>query len=197
MIPARDEARRALTGAWWLFLRRPDGMRFFDLTVEGFWRSFGAIWLVLPAYAVIALADRHLRLADPNVAAGFSDAAYAAATVIELAIDWVALPVLLGILARPLGIADRYVPFIVARNWATVIALLPYAVAALLVGFGPDIAQLGSILSLAALFLVLRYAYVVARIALGAGIAFAVGLVAVDFLLSLTIQLVVERAFGV
>ena len=62
----RAEIERSLTGAWRLFLGKPDAMRFFDASVEGFWRSFGAIVLVAPLYALTALADRHDMLTDAN-----------------------------------------------------------------------------------------------------------------------------------
>ena len=62
----RAEIARSLTGAWRLFLGRPDAMRFFDTSVDGFWRSFRAIILVAPLYALTALADRHDILTDAN-----------------------------------------------------------------------------------------------------------------------------------
>ena len=61
----RDEIARSLTGAWELFLDRPDAMRRFDISMTGFWRSFRAIVLVLPAYLVTSLAEPAINAADP------------------------------------------------------------------------------------------------------------------------------------
>ena len=66
----RDEIARSLTGAWHLFLDRPDAMRYFDLSIEGFWRSFRAIVLLLPAYILSTLAERVITLARSDPAPG-------------------------------------------------------------------------------------------------------------------------------
>ncbi len=195
MIPRRAEIASALTGAWWLFLRRAEAMRFFDVSVDGFWRSFGAIWLVLPGYAVIALAVRRMTPDDPAAAAA-PVAVFVAALLVRLAVDWVALPLLLALVARPLGIAGRYVPFIVARNWATVLAVYLTAVASLIAAF-PGLEEIGGVLMFAVFLLMLRYFYLVARIALDAGIGLAVALVVVDFAVSTMIELAVSSVFGV
>jgi hypothetical protein len=195
VIPRRAEIASALTGAWWLFLRRAEAMRFFDVSVDGFWRSFGAIWLVLPGYAVIALAVRRMTPDDPAAAAA-PVAVFVAALLVRLAVDWVALPLLLALVARPLGIAGRYVPFIVARNWATVLAVYLTAVASLIAAF-PGLEEIGGVLMFAVFLLMLRYFYLVARIALDAGIGLAVALVVVDFAVSTMIELAVSSVFGV
>ena len=63
----REEIVRSLTGAWELFLDRPGAMRHFDVSVDGFWRSFAAVLLVVPSYAFAVLADRQMAAAmDPS-----------------------------------------------------------------------------------------------------------------------------------
>ena len=53
-MPSRDEIVQSLTGAWMLFLDRRNAMRYFDVSVDGFWRSFAAIIFVVPAYALFS-----------------------------------------------------------------------------------------------------------------------------------------------
>src|SRR5665213_1786816 len=107
----RPEIERALTGAWRLFLNKPDAMTFFDTGVDGFWRSFQAIVLVAPCYAVAALADR-TTYADDIGAGQFSDAGFWTTKAVSLCVDWVALPILLALLSGFIGIRRAYPAYI-------------------------------------------------------------------------------------
>ena len=51
-MPDREEVLGALYGAYRLARIDPAGMTYFNLSFEGFWRSFFAAVLVAPAYAV-------------------------------------------------------------------------------------------------------------------------------------------------
>ncbi len=192
----RVEIERSLTGAWRLFLDRPDALRFFDVSADGFWRSFRAIVLVAPFFFVTALADRHDILSDAIPDDGFSDTAFWIANGFILCIDWVTLPILLGLIGGFIGIRRGYPAYVVARNWATVLMVVPFAAIGLLDLFGilgPDLLLLPS---LAALAVALRMSYLIARRTLLVGVDVAVALVALDFLVSLAIVVVVSRVFG-
>jgi hypothetical protein len=192
----RNDIRRALDGAWLLFLNRPEGMRQFDISIEGFWRSFQAIVLIAPAYALTVIADEQRVLADPAVRESFSQPAFYLDNVVAFGIDWITFPILLALAARPLGIAQAYPGYIIARNWSAVISATPFAAIALLTVLGIIGDDAGAILSLAAIAVVLRYNFLVARIALGGGIGFAVAVVAADFAVSLLIARAVDGLFG-
>jgi hypothetical protein len=194
MMLGRDEIVRSLSAAWDLFLDRPGAMRGFDVSVDGFWRSFAAVVLVAPSYAFAVLAERQMVALDPTapVQGGFS---FLVQNVLGLGIDWVTLPVLLALLARPLGIARHYPEFVVARNWGAVIAALPFGAIGLLIVLGILGGELANLLMLAALFVVLRYTYLIARRALDAGLGLAIGIVVLDFVLSLAIALALDGIF--
>jgi len=193
----REEIARSLTGAWELFLDRADAMRHFDVSVDGFWRSFAAVLLVLPSYVLASLADRQMAAALEPAGPVQDGAAFAFQTVLGLGVDWIALPVILAFLARPLGIGGRYSAYIVARNWCAVIGALPFGLIGLLVVLGLLGGELGSLLMFAALIVILRYNYLVARQALDASMGFALGIVALDFVVSLTIALTIDGLFAV
>ena len=193
---SRDEIVRSLTGAWELFLDRPDALRYFDLSVDGFWRSFRAIVLVVPSYFLTVLADRLARLSDAVPDPGTGDTAFFVAKAVALGIDWVALPVLLAAVAGPLSVEKGYSAFVIARNWGSVISVAPFGAIGLLQVLGLIGMDTASYLSLAALIIVLRYVYLMARRALGAGIGLAAAIVAFDLLLSLSIGLFVDSLFG-
>jgi hypothetical protein len=193
------EIQRSLTAAWQIFLGRPDAMRAFDTSNDGFWRSFQAIVLIAPLYALTAIADWRASLAAvlPDGELPFSAGAFWTSKVILLGLDWVTLPILLVALAGFLGIKQRYAAYIVARNWSTVVAVAPFGAVALLdlLGLLPGDAVL--IPSLVALVFALRLSYMVARTALAAPVEIAVGYVVFDFLVSLALVRIVGRLLGV
>lgn len=193
----RAEIVRSLTGAWRLFLGRPDGLRFFDASVEGFWRSFGAIVLVAPLYALTALADRHDMLTDANPTDDFSNVQFWAAKALTLCLDWATLPLLLALLADFIGIRRGYAAFVVARNWATVLMIAPFAAVGLIDLMGIASAELLILPSLAALVATFRMNYQIARRALGVGADGAIAFVLLDFLVSLAIVMTINRLFGI
>lgn len=172
-------------------------MRLFDTSNDGFWRSFQAIVLVVPVYALTAGADWQALGAAAAEGVEVDAGAFWASKAAVLALDWVTLPVVLAALGGFLGIKQRYGAFIVARNWSTVLAVLPFGATALLdlLGLLPGDAII--LPSLIALGFALRVSYMAARTALGFPADMAVGLVAFDFLLSLAIVRVVGRLFGV
>ncbi len=193
----RAEVSRALTGAWRLFLGKPDAMRFFDTSVDGFWRSFRAIILVAPLYGLTALADRRDMLTDANPADDFSNSAFWAAKALTLALDWVTLPILLGLIAGFIGIRRGYAGYVVARNWATVLMIVPFAAIGLIDLTGTTTVAMLVLPSLVALVATFRMSYEVARKALGVSGDVAVAFVALDFLVSLAIVMMANRLFGI
>jgi hypothetical protein len=185
-MPGRDEILRSLTGAWHLFLDRADALRYFDISIDGFWRSFGAILLILPSYALVALAERTRILTD-SINDGFDGGAFLANKVISIGVDWVAFPIVFAFIAGPLGLGRTYSTFIIARNWGTVLAVMPFAFVALLYLAGILSAGMADFLSLAFWIVVIRYSYLIARRALAAEIGVAVAVIVSDFALSLSI----------
>lgn len=192
----REEIARSLTGAWELFLDRPGAMRLFDVSVDGFWRSFAAVLLVVPSYAFAVLADRQTAAVTDPSAPVQGVAAFIGESVIGLGLDWIALPVILALLARPLGITSRYAAFIVARNWGAVLGVIPFGVIGLMILLGLVGGELASLLMFAALIVVLRYNYLIARRALDASLGFAIVIVILDFVVSLTIALALDGVFA-
>ncbi len=117
----RDEIERSLTGAWLLFLDKPGAIGTFDASVEGFWRSFQAIVLVAPVYAITIFADHAIYAAAAGAEGAVDHAAFYATRWVSLALDWVTLPLILAGLARFLGIRGGYPAYVVARNWSSVL----------------------------------------------------------------------------
>ena len=191
------EIRAALDGSWLLLRNRPEGMAFFDQSIQGFWRSFLVVFLLVPAFLVSGAAEKRFyfleNLYHPDA---FPNEAFWFAQAVGLGIDWLALPLVLAALAVPIGISRRYVPFIVVRNWTSLLASVPYLVTYLLFLLGILSPGVTVLLSLTCLLVVIWYRYLVARIALQASISLAIGVVVLDVLLTLVISQLVGLMWG-
>jgi hypothetical protein len=183
--------RENLAGAIDVMLGRPQGMHRLDLSVGGFWLSFAAIVLVAPLAALGLESQERLNAAMGGCAELLAgDWGIAAIAVL---VDWVAFPLVFAVLVRPLGLAARYVPLIVCRNWGSVIisAVSALAHALHVIGLLPS-AILPYVL-LVIFAVSLRFLYLIVRTALAVPITVALPVVAFDVLLSLTLWSAFER----
>lgn len=183
----------AIRGAVEIFLGRRDGLRRFDLSVEGFWRSFAAILYVLPLFAIVVAADWMMVSGQP---AHPSREAFILARLVDLAIEWCTLPIALGLLAKRLGIGRTYVAYVVARNWSGIVSVAPLALLSLLFGLGALSLEVMELLSLLVIGAMLFYGYRIARWTLVWPASMAAGLVAADLALSLILLSLVNSLFG-
>lgn len=187
------EIRAALDGSWLLLRNRPEGMAFFDQSIHGFWRSFQVVFLLIPFFLLAGLSERQIyfleNLFHPE---GFPNRAFWSAQAFGLGVDWIALPLIMAALASPIGISHRYVPFIVVRNWTSLLASIPFTINYILFLLGIIPTGIALLLSLTCVVVVLWYRFLVARIALQATVSLAIGVVVLDILLSLVIAEIVE-----
>ena len=181
IVPSLREVVSSLYGAWRLARFDPQGMRFFDTTLGGFWRSFFAAVIVAPAYVVVVLsvADEG-RHADPL--------RFGLAESIGYVLSWVVFPLVMEWLSRRLGRRARYLSYITAYNWAAVIEHLLLLPVLMITSHSvlPD--ALGHILWLLTLAFVLAYAWFVTRTALAVTVATAAAIVGLDIALSYAIS---------
>lgn len=176
MIVTADEVHRSVRGTMELLNRRVEGLKAFDMSETGFWRSFAAIWLTIPAY-VVSLAFERMRLGllqpDGHLLDRISlDVAVALAHVAS----FVALPVAMIWIARRLGLTQRYAPFVIVTNWITVLGLMVLSVPGLLLVLGWATAQLATFFTLAFAIVIVRLHWFATRVTLGVsgGLAAAV-----------------------
>ncbi|MEX3011278.1 hypothetical protein [Hoeflea sp. TYP-13] len=125
-IPSLNEVAAYLTGVVKMVRGETEGLNYLDLSWRGFWRSFWAFAFSLPAYGVFWMSERNSLLAsspDIELGAGF----FLRAAVSDVA-GVIAAICAVAIAARPLGISDRFVQWVVAGNWLSL--PLSYATAA-------------------------------------------------------------------
>ena len=176
--------RENLAGAWEVMLGRPQGLARLDTSIEGFWRSFGVIVLVAPLALLSFLSEEPPAVEGAQVTAPTGSLPLFAVAVM---FDWVSFPLIFTFVARAFDLGSRYVPFIVARNWSSVIVGAMVAVLDVLYLFGIVPSAVMPFAVLGALAVALRFSYVIARTVLGVSMAVALPIVVLDYLVSLTI----------
>ncbi|PTW62675.1 hypothetical protein C8N35_101722 [Breoghania corrubedonensis] len=193
MVFSGAEIRNSLAGVWQIFKGNPQGLRGFDLSIAGFWRSFLIVVPLMIPYLLVSKAQLQIAISEFPGAENLELQAFYWVEAGRLLLDWVAFPVVLAVLARPLGLTRHYVGFIVVRNWSELLAAIPLLAAALLYGIGVVGLDGFTFVSLVATGIALYLRFRVARVALEASVSFALGIVIFDMALSTVISLGFSR----
>jgi hypothetical protein len=187
MIVTADEVTRSLRGTAALLNRRAEGLRAFDFSEAGFWHSFGAILLTLPAYVVtLALERRRLGLALPGRSL-LDDGGLAALVAMAHLASFIALPLAMIAIARQLELRDRYVPFVIVTNWVSVVALTVLSVPAVLLLLGLATPGLSVLFTLGFGVILLRLQWFATKVALGVSNGLAAAIVVIGIGLNLAV----------
>jgi len=193
-MPSADEIHQYLHGAWRMMLGKADGLKELDLSVDGFWNSFFAIAVALPALIVnwVTIADSYGELA-----ANFNDrfAIFIRLGIIDLA-AWLLPLAGLAAIARTVRLADRYVHYVVASNWATAIVAWLMAPPAALLLFLPDETDLAWFLSIAIFIASQIFVWRMTNVAIGRGAATASAVYGGMLAASIVILLVLQWLLG-
>lgn len=182
MITLRETVA-GLTGAWRLARLDPQGMGVFDTTEKGFWRSFYAAALGAPAYVLLMIWGYEQ---DPVLG---SVERIVAIDAIAYVIDWTAFPLAMAWAVRRFERERFYVRYIVAQNWANLLALVLFLIT---VGLAETDIPWLTHLPAFAIIAVLAYQWFVARTALMLSGAQAFAVVGLDVLIDLAVSLVVR-----
>lgn len=196
MIVTAEEVNRSFRGTLDLLHSRAEGLKSFDMSERGFWRSFVAIWLTLPAY-IVSLAFERLRLGllqpdrsllgnlwiDIVVALGH----VASFVVLPLAMIWI---------ARRYNLTKAYAPFVIVTNWITVIGMLVLSVPAMLLLLGWATPSLASLFSLAFAVIIVRMQWFATKATLGISSLAAFGIVLLGIVLNSCVASLTRSLLG-
>ncbi len=116
VIPTRLEAGRSLAGLFYLILGNRDGLRFFDTSPDGFWRSFGAFFWTWPVQCFLWTGIwRAAPETRPETAAEFFRF-FVASSSFDVA-AWVLPAVLLLAVCQLFGLSGKFSRLVVVNNW--------------------------------------------------------------------------------
>lgn len=191
-MPSFEDIQQYLTGAFRLMMGKPDGVRLLDVSADGFWNSFFAIVVALPALTVgwVAIANT---AGDGAVGGRLS-------IVLRLGLidvlSWVVPLVALAIVARPAGIAHRYVHYVVASNWASALIVWMMLPLALLNLFLPGLNQVVEAVSLLVFILAMVLVWRMTNAVLAKGPAVATGVFVFVLVISMALLIGLQGLFG-
>lgn len=195
-MPLSAEVVRSLFAAWRIARFDANAMSYFNLSLEGFWRSFTAALIVLPFLLVItglqfdALNDQEDAVQlSPTLEHGTSLLGFSLLEVLSFVCRWAAWPILMIPIARFFKLEANYVPYIIAVNWGNVLqsALMLVVQVLLFTQILPK--PVINLLFVMAFITVLYYAYLIARAGLQCDAMTAIGLVVLNLLVEVGISI--------
>ena len=190
-MPSAQDIQTYMTGAWRLMMGKPEAVRLFDLSADGFWNSFFAIVVAVPALTVgwASFAG------DFAVGASGRFGIVFLLGVIDLA-TWVLPLIVLALVAKPLGVGDRFVPYVVASNWGSALLVWLMLPATLVRLLAPGADELVALLSLAAFLVTMALSWRLTNAVIDRGAGLATGVFTLMLALSIGVLLTLQALFG-
>lgn len=190
---------RSVDAAFALVMRDRRAWDKFDISVEGFYRSFAAFFVVLPMNIIADIIATQVNAADRlkqgkpplEQVYGIADAIFSS---VALCVQWTIFPLAMIMVLRFLGLSHRYTPLIIAHNWGTIVVYLFNMPAFLLFAAGFISADDAITLNLITLVFTLYYRYYTAETALDAGWSVAASTAMLGFVLQ--IYFAIGRSFA-
>ena len=183
------EITRGVQGALGFLRRDPAALLSFDNTMEACLRSFRLMAVTAPFYVVYSL----IRYANLTVTIDTGE--LIAIETMSYVINWLLYPVIFYEVARRRGWLERYPRYIAALNWTNLPGIV-IAIAAIVIKMIVP-AAIGGILEIALQALFFYWFLVITRLTLGADWAMAVVLLAVNWIPSFFLLIIVDRYIGV
>ncbi len=171
-----QDLQKAIYGAYRLARLDRDGMTQFDISAEGFWRSFLAPVLGAPIY--------YLLLELGNAVASEGATVKPAVEMLGYSVAWVLFLGLMIPVARAAGLGAHYAAFVVVFNWCQLFIMLVMLPIMGLAAAGILPLTAAGITIVAITFAALGFLWFIARTALHASAFVAIEVVLLDFLVN-------------
>lgn len=176
-----QEIRTSLNGAVLLAKRRPGALSYFNLSADGFYRSFYALLLAAPVFALENAFDYRSFETDTALVP------FILILCLALWVSWGSYLVVMGTVTRLMGLGDRFGAFVIVYNWVQlglILVWLPVTVIA--TGILPP--GFGSMLNL--IFIVATYVYLwyILKVTLRTSGFIAAGFAFLEFLVVILVQ---------
>lgn len=193
--------QRSVDAAFDLVARDQRAWEKFDLTTEGFYRSFVALLLVMPLNVVVDVlsiqvgAAERVRQGKPLLeqSYGLADAAF---STFAHSAQWLLFPIAMIFLLRFLDLTQRYAALIIAHNWGMVVIWLLYLPALLLHAAGIVSSDQAIDLNLIVLGFTLYFRFYIAQTALATTWGIAASIAMIDLLLQANFLLALSHIDG-
>jgi hypothetical protein len=193
-MPPAEQIQLHLHGAWRMMLGRSDGLRMLDISADGFWASFYAIVVALPALFAgwVSVAS--------DMAALAPDGPGRVSLILRLGLvdlaSWILPLVALALAAPYAGIRDRFAQYVIASNWATALIVWIMLPPSILRIVFPAAADVAALLSLGLFVLTLVFSWRLTNAAIGKGPAVATGVFVAMVAMSLFVLFGMQDLLG-
>jgi len=154
------------------------GLGYFDLSIEGFWRSFRVALLIAPFYALMI--PYHLETLKPTV--GWQHVMIT--EILAYIVSWLLYPLVAYEICRLIGRESEYPGYIVVYNWSTIILVGVEVLVWLPTFAGATTPETSQRLDFLVSHIYLIYLWFIARGALRIHPLSAVGMVFTDYILT-------------
>lgn len=116
-MPELAQIQQYLVGSWRMMTGKRDGIKLLDISADGFWNSFFAIAISLPALIAGWVTITHSLVPGPGHFADRLSVMLRLATV-DIGV-WVLPLVAFAAAARPAKLADRFAHYVISNNWGS------------------------------------------------------------------------------
>ncbi len=192
-MPSFAEIQRYFAGVWRMMMGRSEGLRLLDLSADGFWNSFFAILVAFPPMVVGWVAISNELAGIEIFTSRFS--LFTRLMLTDLA-TWILPYAILALAARPAGIADRFVHYVVANNWASALFAWVTLPAMLIRLLFPEAADLANLVTFLIFLATMVLSWRLTNVAIGKGPAVATAVFGAMFAASLAILFTFEGLLG-
>ena len=177
-----------MTGAIRLVKLDSKGFDYFGNTRDDFWRSFLGAALLAPIF-ILYLVIRYFNSPSEN-----SFSIYLISQMLAYSIAWLTFPLVMLYLAPVLQCSNKVLRYLVAYNWLSVILNGIYLPVIILGIVGTFSEPFTNLLAITVLMWVLGMGIFVAHNALQVSFATSAGIVVIDLLLGLLIEVLTSQA---
>jgi hypothetical protein len=193
-MPEVAEIQQYLLGSWRMMTGKPDGIKLLDISADGFWNSFFAIAIALPALIAGWVVIANMVAASPASFAGRLSIMLRLATV-DIG-SWVLPLAAFAIAARPAGLSDRLAHYVISSNWGSALIVWMMLPPTLLRMFFPAADDVASAISVCLFIVSLVLTWRLTNSALGRGAGMTTAVFGAMFVASLVVLYVLEFALG-
>jgi hypothetical protein len=183
-MPDRQEVMSSLYGAFRLALFDENGVNHFNISVEGFWRSFFAAVILLPFYALMVWNTLITAQGELSMWAILVN-------LLVYGLSWILFPIVAFFATDLLNLGHRFTALVVAVNWSSVLIVGAFAVS---IGLAALLQNgLADLILIAATAGLVVYHWFVIKTALATTTPIALAFVLFNFLLGAMLQQVGDR----
>jgi len=189
-IPPWTEVQIAVGGALRLAVGDRKALGCFDISIDGFWRSFRAAAICYPIFIVLLALN-----ITPAQWGAYGIPSILVVETIKYVIAWVAFPLIILPVSELFGRGDRFLAFMLVYNWSQIPQFVLFAVIGLDGATGLAPSSIAGSAALGAFLAVLVYEWYIGRVALGATGAQATLIVIIDQLLGACLDRIAQALY--